>query len=386
MKIVVAPDSFKDSLSAVQACEAIERGIRKGIPRADIVKIPLADGGEGTLEALVNSTGGTTVSLRVTGPLGNPLNARFGILGDGDTAVVEMAQASGLMLVPTADRNPVLTTSYGTGELIRAALERSSRRIIVCIGGSATTDCGTGMAQALGIRFLRTDGTEISTPMCGGLMAEAERIDVSGMHPAVPKTKFLVACDVQNPLLGEKGAVMVYSRQKGADDGQLALLENNMRHLIGIVEKTVNRSLRDIPGTGAAGGLAVPLIAFANAELRSGIRLVLEASRFPERIQGADLILTGEGQVDGQTAFGKTIRGVADEAGRQSIPVVVLAGSIKSGAETLYTHGVVSMFSICSGPMTLDQAVRNAGPLIEDAAERIIRLYRIHGEGRPTKP
>ncbi|MCR4438566.1 MAG: glycerate kinase [bacterium] len=374
MKIVVAPDSFKGSLSALQICEAMERGIKRVLPEAEVVKIPMADGGEGTVQALVSSTGGHIEKITVVGPLGEPVEAEYGILGDGQTAVIEMAAASGLPMVPVAKRNPVLTTTFGTGQLMRAALARGCRQLIVGIGGSATTDCGTGMAQALGVRFYSSDGSEITDYMCGGLMAEVARIDLAGRLPALLQATVTVACDVDNPLLGPRGAVMTYSRQKGATDEQLALLEANMTHLIGVVEKTIGRSVRDVPGAGAAGGLGAGLIAFANATLRPGVSLVLQASRFAERIRGASFILTGEGKVDFQTAYGKTISGVAAEAQKQGIPVIVLAGTVEEEAENLYERGVVSLFSTCPGPMSIEEAMAQAATHVEKGAERIVRV------------
>ncbi|MGQ9851944.1 MAG: glycerate kinase [Candidatus Oleimicrobiaceae bacterium] len=374
MKIVVAPDSFKGSLSAAEICDAMERGIKRALPTAEVVKIPMADGGEGTVQALVSSTGGRIEKSTVVGPLGKELEAEYGILGDGQTAVIEMAAASGLPLVPLAQRNPVLTTTFGTGQLIRAALARGCRRLIVGIGGSATTDCGAGMAQALGVRFFDRDGKEITDYMSGGLMGEVASIDLSGVMPELLSATVTVACDVDNPLLGPRGAVMTYSRQKGANDEQLALLEANMTHFIGVVERTIGRSVRDVPGAGAAGGLGAGLIAFANAALRPGVSIVLEASRFAERIKGAAFVLTGEGKVDFQTAYGKTISGVAAEAQKQQIPVIVLAGAVEQQAENLYERGVASLFSICSAPMTLEHAMAHTAALVEKGAERIVRV------------
>jgi len=379
MKIVVAPDSFKGSLSAAEICEAMERGIKRALPEAEVVKIPMADGGEGTVQALVSSTGGHLEKVTVVGPLGEPVEAAYGILGDGETAVIEMAAASGLPLVPVAKRNPVLTTTFGTGQLMRAALARGCRRLIVGIGGSATTDCGTGMAQALGVRFLRSDGSEITDYMCGGLMAEVASIDLSGRLPELLSATVTVACDVDNPLLGPRGAVMTYSRQKGATDEQLALLEANMTHFIAVAEKTIGRSVRDVPGAGAAGGLGAGLIAFANATLRPGVSIVLEASHFAERIKGASFVLTGEGKVDFQTAYGKTISGVAAEAKKQGIPVIVLAGAVEDRAENLYERGVASLFSTCPAPITLEEAMAQAAVLVEKGAERIVRALSAVG-------
>ncbi len=373
MKIVVAPDSFKGSLAAEEACAAMERGIKRVLPEAEVVKIPMADGGEGTVHALVSATDGRIEKVRVVGPLGEEVEAEYGILGDGETAVIEMAAASGLPLVPVERRNPVVTTTYGTGQLMQAALRRGCRKLIVGIGGSATTDCGTGMAQALGVRFYRHDGSLITDYMCGGLMAEVARIDLSERMPELLEATVTVACDVDNPLLGPRGAVMTYSRQKGATDEQLALLEANMTHFIAVAEQTIGRTVREVPGAGAAGGLGAGLIAFANATLKPGVSIVLQASRFAERIRGAAFILTGEGKVDYQTAFGKTISGVAAEAKKQGIPVIVLAGGVEDQAENLYERGVASLFSICPGPLSLEQAMAQTVWLVEKGAERIVR-------------
>jgi len=375
MQIVLAPDSFKNSLSANDVCLAMELGIKKVVPTAKIRKIPMADGGEGTVQALVASTGGTLKKAKVTGPLGQPVTATFGILGDGKTAVIEMAEASGLPLVPPDKRNPLKTTTYGTGQLILEALKSGCQKFIIGIGGSATTDCGTGMAQALGIRFYRHDGSEIKDYMCGELMGKVAKIDLADVPSLLKDSVIVAACDVENPLLGEHGVVMVYSRQKGATDEQLQILENNMAHIIGIIEKTIGKQIRHIPGSGAAGGLGAGLIAFANATLKPGIQIVLDACRFSKRIWGASLILTGEGKIDFQTAYGKTISGVLQEASRQSIPVIAIAGSIEEGAENLYQLGLTSMFSICSGPISLQEAMGKTSHLIETTTERIIRLW-----------
>jgi glycerate kinase len=375
LKIVLAPDSFKDCLSAAEVCGFMAQGIRRLLPDADVDLLPVADGGEGTLDALSAATGGKTMPVRVTGPLGTPVDSRFAVLGDGRTAVVEMAAASGLMLVPKEKRNPLRTTTYGTGELIRSALDFGAVSLIVCAGGSATTDCGTGMAQALGIRFFRMDEREIREPMTGAAMGEAAFMDASGLHHGALGAQIRVACDVKSPLLGPAGAAMLYSRQKGADEEQAALLERNMEKIAGLIEKTAGRPLRGIPGTGAAGGLALPLIAFAGAELRSGIDLVLKAAGFSERILGADMILTGEGKVDGQTLNGKTVLGVAREAKKRGIPVAALAGVIEGGAEGLFDSGITHMESICPEGMSSDQCIGNAGQLIMDAAERFMRQW-----------
>jgi len=377
LKIVLAPDSFKGSLSASGVCDAMEAGIRRVCPDAEIVKIPMADGGEGTVEALVSSTGGRIEKVTVAGPLGDPVEAFYGILGNSMTAVIEMAAASGLPLVPPEKRNPLKTTTYGTGQLMLAALEKGCRRLIIGIGGSATTDCGTGMAQALGVRFFRRDGEEISGYMNGERMVDVERIDLAHRHPLVSEAEITAACDVDNPLLGPCGSVYTYSRQKGATDEQLAILEANMESIIGVVETATSKTVRDTPGAGAAGGLGAGLMAFAGADLRPGIRLVLDACGFREKISGASLIFTGEGKVDWQTAFGKTISGVAGEAKQQSIPVIVIAGAVGDDTDELYDIGVTSLFSICSMPMNLDEAMKHADVLIRRSVERVMRLASV---------
>jgi len=378
MKIVLAPDKFKGSLSARQACAAMERGVRRVWPDAEIVSIPLADGGEGTIEAMVASTGGRCVEVTVTGPLGQPVRAQFGILGDGQTAVIEMAQASGLWLVPEQDRNPLKTTSFGTGELIKAAVSAGFRNLIVAIGGSATTDCGSGMAQALGVRFIDQDGRPMEGFMTAERMGQVRSVDLSCLLPALRDCSITVACDVANPLLGPDGAVMVYAPQKGAKPEQLGPLESGMKNIIDVMESATGRRVRDLPGAGAAGGLGAALMTLFGAIQRPGIEIVLEAVAFRQRIRGADLLLSGEGKVDDQTAFGKTISGVLRAARQEGVPVIILAGSIDDNAESLYREGAVSMFSICTKPMTLSEAMARADILLETTTERVARILK-HG-------
>ena len=377
MKIVLAPDSFKGSLSAADVCEAMERGIRKVLPDVNIVHAPMADGGEGTVEALVSSTGGHLETVRVTDPLGHPVEAFYGILGDGETAVIEMAAASGLPLVPEEKRNPLFTTTYGTGELIKAAAEKGCRKFIIGIGGSATTDCGTGMAQALGVRFYNVEDTEITACMSGGLLADVVRIDLSRILPAINESRFTVACDVDNPLLGPQGCSYVYGPQKGATPEIVVKLEANMTGFADVLEQAIGKPVRDIPGAGAAGGLGAGLIAFTGAQLKPGIDIVLEASDFAEKIQDAALILTGEGRIDFQTAFGKTLSGVGREAQKAGIPVVGLGGMVDHDIDNLYEIGLTAFFSICNQPMSLEKAMTDAAQLIEVVTERIIRTAHI---------
>lgn len=376
MRILLAPDSFKGCLGAAQACAAMAEGIRRAAPEADIRAIPLADGGEGTTEALVAACGGWIQTVAVTGPLPAEqawVKGEIGWLGEG-RAVLEMASASGLPLVSPELRNPLHTTSYGTGELIAAALDAGAQHLILGLGGSATNDLGAGMAQALGVRFLRADGQPILEPLSGGLLQEVAAVDLSGLHPALASCRLEVACDVSNPLLGPHGATAVYGPQKGATPAIAAELEAGLAHLIGLVEQASGRQVRDRPGAGAAGGMGAMLLALTNAELRPGIELVLAASGFAAALEGADLVLTGEGRVDHQTACGKTISGVARAAAAAGVPLVVLAGEIGQGASALHENGVTAMVSLVPGPMDLATAMARTPELLADAAEEVVRL------------
>jgi glycerate kinase len=377
MKIVLAPDSFKGSMTAMEVCEAFREGVSRAVPSAEIITVPMADGGEGTTETLVAATGGQSRLVEATGPLPSDLPkviGQIGLLKGGRTAVLEMACVSGLPLVPEAKRNPLHTTTYGTGELIRAAFDMGARHLIVGVGGSATNDLGAGMAQALGIKFFRADGREISEPMTGGMLAEVARIDLSGLHPAAQKSRIEVACDVDNPLLGPRGCAAVYGPQKGATPEIADKLEANLGRAIDVIEKATGREVRHQAGAGAAGGLGAGLLAFLGAELRPGIRIVLDASGFAEKVRGADLVLTGEGRIDHQTAYGKTISGVARASQEVGVPVVAIVGSIGAGIDNLYSIGVTSMFTLVPGPVSLDEAMKHGKRMIADAAERVLRL------------
>lgn len=376
MKIVLAPDSFKESLTALQVCDAMARGVRAVLPAAEIVKMPLADGGEGTVHTLVASTHGRLITRHVIGPLGQAVEAEFGLLGDGNTAAIEMAAASGLPLVPPAQRNPLFTTTYGTGELISAALDFDVSKIIIGIGGSATHDCGTGMAQALGVRFYANEN-QVTDPMTGERLAEVTHIEVSDLDPRIGSCDISVACDVDNPLLGERGAARVYSPQKGATPNIVQRLERHTAQIINLIESET-QPVRDTPGAGAAGGLGAGLMAFLNASLHSGIDTVLDACHFDERISHADLILTGEGKLDEQSAMGKTIHGVLKRAQAHGIPVIALGGVVCKDAEALYKQGLLSMFCICDRPMSLSEAMKQADPLVEKVTERIVRVTLRH--------
>jgi glycerate kinase len=372
VKFVLAPDSYKGSLTAIQACDAMEEGIRRVISDAEIVKVPMADGGEGTVQSLVDAMNGHMVEAKVSNPLGEPVWAKYGILQDQETAVIEMAEASGLYLIDSKRRNPLLTTTYGTGELILDALNRGCRKFILCLGGSATNDGGAGMAQALGVKLVDEVGDDL--PFGGGSLNRLHRIDVTGLDPRIKDSSFTAACDVDNPLCGMTGASYVFGPQKGAVAEMIALLDQNLVHYAYLIEKQLGKSVRDLPGAGAAGGLGAGIIAFLEGSLKKGVQIVIEATRLEEKIYGADLVLSGEGQSDYQTEYGKTPYGVAKAASETGVSVVLISGSIGLGIETLYEHGVTSVFSMIDRPMTLENAMKNAKQLLTDMTERVIRL------------
>jgi glycerate kinase len=376
MRLLLAPDAFKGCLGAAEVCRALAEGVRRVLPEARIRAIPLADGGEGTTEALVAATGGWLQTVMVTGPLPAErprVEGRLGWLGE-TKAVLEMASASGLPLVSPERRNPLHTTSFGTGELIAAALNAGARHLILGLGGSATNDLGAGMAQALGVRFLGADGRPIEEPLSGARLLEVAALDCSRLHPGLAACRLEVACDVDNPLLGPMGATAVYGPQKGATPAIAAELEAGLAHLIALLEAATGRRVRERPGAGAAGGMGAMLLALGGMEPRPGIALVLAASGFTEALAQADLVLTGEGRVDTQTAHGKTISGVARAAAAAGVPVVVIAGEIGPGAHDLHAIGVTSLFSLVPGPMDLTTAMASAPRLLADAAERVLRL------------
>jgi len=373
MRIVIAPDSYKGCISACKVAEAMARGVRTALPRARLVLLPMADGGEGTVDSLVAATGGRLLRRRVTGPLGAPVRAHFGILGDGKTAVIEMAAASGLPLVPPHKRNPLITTTRGTGELIAAALDLGCRKFIVGIGGSATNDGGAGMAQALGARLLDARGR--SLPPGGGALGRLARISLAQMHPKVARAEFRVACDVDNPLTGPRGASAIYGPQKGATPQMVKILDRNLKHFAKIVARDLGKRVDRIPGAGAAGGLGAGLVAFLDAKLMPGVEIVMEAVGLRRKVRGASLVLTGEGAIDRQTAFGKAVAGVARAAKEVGAPVVVIAGALGDGHEVSAALGVDAFFSIAPGPLSLETAMTNAPRLIEQCARNVALLY-----------
>ena len=373
-KIVIAPDSFKGSVTAVEACEAMARGIRRVLPETEIVSLPMADGGEGTVEALVAATGGELRHAPVRGPLGEDVRAAYGLLGapSTKTAIIEMAAASGLPLVPPDQRNPLNTTTYGLGELVLDALAQGYKRILLGLGGSATNDGGCGMAQALGARFYNPAGTEIDSYITGRLIGAVSRVDCTELREVIRGVEFVAACDVTNPLLGENGASYTYGPQKGATPEIVRELDANLAHVYDLIEVETGAQVRDISGAGAAGGLGAAVLAFLNAKLERGIELVMRESGFAEKIKGADLIITGEGRIDKTSAQGKTLSGIAAAARLQNIPVIALAGSIEEGAELAREIGLDTIIPICHKSLPLEQAMAQGKALLESTAANLV--------------
>lgn len=375
MKIIIAPDSFKESMTAKEACESIEKGMKIALPNAEFIKVPMADGGEGTTQSLVDATEGKMYFVETTGPLGEKVKSKFGILGNREIAVLEMASTSGLELVPREKRNPMITTTYGTGELIKKAMDMGAKTILIGIGGSATNDGGAGMIQALGGKLLDENGKQIS--FGGGELSKIKKIDLSELDSRIKNIKFIAACDVQNPLTGKTGAANVFGRQKGATEEMVKILDNNLKHYAELIRKDVKVDVENIPGAGAAGGLGAGLMAFLNAELRKGIDIVVEYSKLEEKIKGADFVITGEGSIDSQTRFGKTPYGVVSVAKKYGVPNITLAGNVSKDIEILYDYGFDAIFSIMQGVDNLDNALKNGKVNLEKTAENIARLIRI---------
>ncbi|MDR3671099.1 MAG: glycerate kinase [Holophaga sp.] len=375
MRIVVAPDSYKGSVSALGVAQAMERGIHAVFPEAEVLKVPIADGGEGTVEALVAATGGRLQFTEVPGPMGEPVRAQWGVLGDGQTAVIEMASASGLPLVPKDLRDPRIASTSGTGLLLKAALDAGLRKVVIGIGGSATNDGGTGMARALGARFLDADGQPL--PQGGAALARLARIDLAGLDPRLLDTEIMVACDVDNPLTGPRGASAVFGPQKGATPDMVQELDRALGVFARVAAQTTGRDVAERPGAGAAGGLGAGLLWFTPAKLRPGVEIVLEATGFEAMVTGADLVITGEGRTDAQTAMGKAPVGVAAVAGRHQVPVVCLSGGLGDGADEVLAHGIGALASIVPQPMTLEACISQGPALIEAGAARVCRLIKL---------
>ena len=374
MKILIAPDSFKDSLKAAGVAKSIKEGFSAIVPKSEFSIIPMADGGEGTVESVIDATSGTIYKVKVHDPLMRATESFFGITGDGSTAVIEMAAASGIEKLTREERNPWVTTTYGTGELIKLALEKGVKKIIIGIGGSATNDCGAGMAQALGVKLLDSTGNEIEKG--GGALRKVSSIDISGIDAKIRSTEIQVACDVTNPLTGEKGASHVYGPQKGADKDMVLKLDENLKHFASIILQQTGKDILEIPGSGAAGGLGGGLMAFLDATLMKGFDIIANAIELEQKIQECDLVITGEGKIDFQTQYGKTIFGVSRLAKKHHKPVIVIAGTVADGAEIMYEKGVDAIFSIVDKPMPLDEALKNAPKLLAKTGERIARLLQ----------
>ncbi|UTV28103.1 glycerate kinase [Photobacterium atrarenae] len=375
MKVVIAPDSYKESLTAMEVATAIEAGFRQVLPEADYIKLPMADGGEGTAQSLIDATGGTRIDTTVTGPLGTPVQGFFGLLGDGITAVIEMAAASGLHLVPQAQRNPLHTTSFGTGELIKAALDHGAGHIILGIGGSATNDGGIGMAQALGGRLLDRHGKDIGRG--GAALANLATLDMRNLDPRLARVKLEVACDVDNPLCGPTGASQIFGPQKGATSAMVRQLDANLAHYAALIHQQLGREVLNTPGAGAAGGLGAALLGLLDASLRPGIDMVAEAAGLAEAVQDADWVITGEGRIDRQSIHGKTPIGVARVAKQYQRPVIAIAGSVAPDAAVVHQHGIDAVFSVVPGAMPLEQALAEAAANVEATARNVAALIQL---------
>ncbi|MBC8532381.1 glycerate kinase [Gehongia tenuis] len=369
MRIVAVPDSFKGCLSAVEAADAIEKGARLACPDAEVIKVPMADGGEGTVDALVMAAGGRRVACRALDPLGREIESFYGLIDEGRTAVIEMAAASGLPLLQKDELNPLKASTYGTGQLIAHALDRGVERIIIGIGGSATNDGGLGMAKALGARFSGENG---EAGEGGGALAAVTAVDVSALHPRLREVAIEAACDVTNPLCGPKGASAVFGPQKGADEAMIKQLDAGLAHYASILKRDLGRDIENVPGSGAAGGLGGGLMAFLNARLLPGIDIITGAAGLAEKIQSADLVITGEGRTDEQTLYGKVPSGVAKLA--HGVPVVCLSGGLLEGYQALYQHGVTAVFSIAQRPVTLEEAMEHSAEWLAQCTQAIVRL------------
>ncbi|WLH44246.1 glycerate kinase [Pseudomonas beijingensis] len=375
MKIIIAPDSFKDSLSAQGVADAIAQGLAEVWPDAQLIKCPMADGGEGTVESVLAACNGQWRHTRVRGPLGVAVEARWGWLAESRTAIIEMAEASGLQLVPPGQRDACSSSTYGTGELIHAALDAGAVRVILAIGGSATNDAGAGAMQALGVALLDDQGQAL--PPGGLALANLARIDLSDLDPRLAHVSFEIAADVDNPLCGPHGASVVFGPQKGASAQQVQELDRALGHFAEQCARALSKDVRDEPGSGAAGGLGFAAKAFLGAQFRTGVDVVAQLTGLAEAVSGAYLVITGEGRFDAQTLRGKTPFGVARIARQHGVPVVVIAGTLGEGYQALYEHGIDAAFALVNGPMTLQEACADAPRLLSERARDIARLWRV---------
>lgn len=377
MHILLAPQALKGSLTAAETARAMAEGVQAVVPDAQVIELPIADGGEGTVEAMVAATEGQIIPVTVTGPLGEPVEAFFGMLGGSlqGTAIIEMAAASGLPLVPPERRDPRITTTWGTGELIRHALDLGCRRLLIGIGGSATNDGGAGMAQALGAHLLDEQGQEL--PPGGTALSRLARIVSDTLDPRLRDTAVQVACDVNNPLCGPHGASAIYGPQKGATPVMVKELDEALRHYASIIKRDLDVDILDLPGAGAAGGLGAGLVAFLHAELLPGSQMVLNALHFDTHLATADLIITAEGHLDSQTLRGKSVGAVASAAKARGVPVIVVAGGVDQDEHDLYSQGITAIVPLPTHPMPLAEAMTSAGRLVSRATERALRLVDI---------
>lgn len=375
MKVVIAPDSFKGSVSAPEICKLVKKGILNVFPDAQVSEIPLADGGEGTMENMVYSTNGSITTVNVSDPLGRNIMAGYGILGDKETVIIEMAQASGLPLVTDEEKNPLITTSYGTGELIKHAIDEGYREFIIGLGGSATNDGGTGMLRALGVKFYNALGKELIDG--GEDLINLAYIDETGIHPKLKDCNFIIASDVVNKLCGKEGASAVFGPQKGATPQMVDVLDQALYHFSEIVLKQKSSNMRNLEGGGAAGGLGAALITFLKAELKSGISVVMDAILFEEQVNNANLLITGEGRLDSQTLSGKVIAGVTKVTNKYNIPTFALCGGLELNSSQINRLGLLSAFSIVPGPCTVQTAIENAPEWIEERTVQIMNIIKV---------
>lgn len=374
--IVLAPDSFKESMTAKEVCLAMEKGIKKVNDKINCIHVPMADGGEGTMQSLIDATNGKIYSLKVTGPLLNKIEAQYGILGNGNVGVIEMASASGIQLVPKEKRNPLVTTTYGTGELIKACIDKGVKKILIGIGGSSTNDGGFGAIKALGAKFLDETGKDIG--FGGGSLNKLKKIDLSGFDTRLSEVKIEIASDVNNPLCGENGASNVFGPQKGATKEMIKILDQNLKHYADVIKWQCGKDVVNMPGAGAAGGLGAGLVAFLDGKLEKGIELVIRYSGLEEKVKHCDLVFTGEGSIDFQTKFGKTPIGVAGVAKKYGKPVVALAGKVENNIDDLYKGGIDSIFGIMRGVTSIEEALKDGKENVEKASENIIRLINLN--------
>lgn len=376
MKIVLAPDSYKNSLTAKEVAQAMRDGFEKVYPDAEFVSVPMADGGEGTVQSMVDAKNGQIVTVEVINPLGNPTSAHFGLIDDGKVAVIEMAEASGIQYINQFTQNPYITTTYGTGQLIKAAIQNGATTIIIGIGGSATNDGGAGMAQALGAHLLDKDGKELQYG--GAMLKKLSSIDTSDMLEDLDKVKIIIASDVKNPLTGPNGASHVFGPQKGANEEMVNFLDEALSHYADILKRDLNQDIKEIPGSGAAGGLGAGLMAFTNAQMKSGVDIVVEYTGLKKAVADADIVVTGEGQIDFQTKFGKTPIGVA-KATKEVNPkatVIAIAGSIGEKVSELYPLGIDAIFSCVPGVEDLSEAIKNTDENLQQICQNIGRLLQ----------